>query len=80
MSAHDTADHLCECEPCVAEDLAMLATRTDPLATIAWPHHVDPPQDAAEKDAYTRGGIESLIAHRGEQILIAQLRAARGAA
>lgn len=35
MSAHDTADHLCTCDACVAEDLALLARFADPLDLIA---------------------------------------------
>lgn len=79
MSAHDTAEHMCECDACVAEDLATLATHSDPLAAIAWPYPGKPPQDAAEKDAYIRGGIESLILHRAEARLVAQLQAEREA-
>lgn len=35
MSAHDTPDLLCGCAACVAEDLALLASHSDPLATIS---------------------------------------------
>lgn len=35
MSAHDTPDRLCECDACVAEDLALLNEHADPIAAVA---------------------------------------------
>ncbi len=34
VSAHDTDEVLCECDDCVAEDLALLARFDDPLAVV----------------------------------------------